>query len=158
MEPRPSVQYGQSGRRLSHFSRSSISGLSLGQKGIFNHVKVQNTYRLAPETKERFNACQAEKVIKGVLDSYLGGEDYDSKFCSKVVQDLSSIIKDQMKDLGFSHRYKFICEVIIGENKNQGISMASRCLWGSDVDNYASATYTKGNIMCVATVFATYFE
>ncbi|KAK6178832.1 hypothetical protein SNE40_011328 [Patella caerulea] len=158
MDPRPSVQYGLSGRRMSHVSRSSISGASFGAKNLFTQVKVQNTYRLGPDPSEKFNSSQAEKVIKGVLDSYLGGETYDSKLCSNLVQDLSDVIKNRMKDSGFSPRYKFICDVIIGENKNQGISVASRSVWGIDTDNYASASYTKGNLLAVASVFATYFE
>jgi hypothetical protein len=38
-------------------------------------------------------------------------------------------------------RYKIIVQVVLGEMKNQGARVASRCLWDTDTDNYASVSF-----------------
>lgn len=38
-------------------------------------------------------------------------------------------------------RYKIIVQVVLGEMKNQGVRVASRCLWDTDTDNYASVSF-----------------
>ncbi|XP_071117881.1 dynein light chain Tctex-type protein 2B-like [Haliotis cracherodii] len=155
IEPRQSVQYG---RRMSHVSRSSISGASFGAKHMFAAVKIQNTFRLGPDKDDKFNASRAEQTMKRVLESYLDGEQYDNNLCNNLTRDLSEVIKARIKDLGFSHRYKFVCVVTMGENRNQGLALSSRSVWNTDTDNYASATYSKGNLFAVAQIYATYFE
>ena len=40
-------------------------------------------------------------------------------------------------------RYKIIVQVTIGELKDQGIRVASRCLWDVATDNYTSVSYTN---------------
>ncbi|XP_041360099.1 dynein light chain Tctex-type 5-like [Gigantopelta aegis] len=158
IEPRPSMQYGASGRRMSQFSRSSISGISSFGKNIFHSMKMQNTYRMTPDEDEKFNASKAERVMSGVLESYLDGEKYDKLLCVNLTKNLSEVIKDRMKEMGFSMRYKYVCTVTLGENLNQGLAQASRSIWNTNTDNFASASYSKGNLFAVATIYATYFE
>ena len=158
VEPRPSMQYGASGRRMSQFSRSSISGISSFGKNIFHSMKMQNTYRMAPDEDEKFNASKAEKVMSGVLESFLDGEKYDKLLCVNMTKNLSEVIKDRMKEMGFSQRYKYVCIVTLGENLNQGLAQASRSVWNTNTDNFASASYSKGNLFAIATIYATYFE
>lgn len=55
-------------------------------------------------------------------------------------------------------RYKFIFQATMGENHNQMIRNASRCLWDSTTDNCASASWTNGRVYAVATCFALYYE
>ena len=38
-------------------------------------------------------------------------------------------------------RYKFVVQVILGENKSQGVRVASRCLWDPETDNYATFSF-----------------
>lgn len=40
-------------------------------------------------------------------------------------------------------RYKIIVQTTVGQMRNQGIRVASRCLWDLNTDNYASASYTN---------------
>ncbi|XP_048762488.2 dynein light chain Tctex-type 5-like [Ostrea edulis] len=158
IEPRPSIQYGMAGRRPSQASRrTSVSGTSQGTKHHAIPVKLQNTYRMHPKTKEKFDASSVEKMMKGVLESYLDGETYEHKMCANLAQNLSDVIKSRVKDLGF-HRYKLVCNVLIGENVRQAVMMTSRCLWNSETDNFAQAQFSKGKLYAIATVFATYFE
>ncbi|XP_060085655.1 dynein light chain Tctex-type protein 2B-like [Ylistrum balloti] len=153
---RLSVQYGFPGRRPSQVSRTSISG-SVGPKHIGIPIKLQNTYRLEPLPKEKFDPSRVNTIMYNVLESYLDGEKYDPKMCSNLAQNLTDVIKNRVKELGYV-RYKLICNVIIGENSAQGMRVASRCLWDASTDSYAQASYSKGEIYAVATVYATYFE
>ncbi|BFZ16448.1 hypothetical protein BsWGS_19487 [Bradybaena similaris] len=159
MDSRPSFQYGHSGRRMSQFSRSSISGLSFGLGRDFKApVQLQNTYRLGPNPGQTFQPRKAEDVMKSVLESYLGGEKYSTDICSNLVQQISDVIKSRVKDLGFSSRYKYVCLVTIGQNRHQGVAVASRSVWNTETDNYASASYSCGDLFAVANIFAAYFE
>ena len=38
-------------------------------------------------------------------------------------------------------RYKIIVQVLIGEQKGEGLRIATRCLWDPEADNYASHTF-----------------
>jgi hypothetical protein len=40
-------------------------------------------------------------------------------------------------------RYKIIVQTTIGQLKDQGIRIASRCLWDVSTDNYTSVSYTN---------------
>ncbi len=41
-------------------------------------------------------------------------------------------------------RYKFVVQVVLGQNKRQGVRVASRCLW--DVDNDSHASFSFKNV------------
>lgn len=153
------MSFAAANRRMSHVSRlSSVSGVSIGIAGFKHQNKIANTYRMQPEKEERFNAAAAEKLIKSVLTRYLDGEKYDKMLCTSLSKNLSDVIKDRIKDQGFSPRYKYVCLVTMGQVKEQGMNIASRCLWSTETDNYASATFTKGDLFAVATLYALYFE
>nr|KAG5709544.1 hypothetical protein BaRGS_001594 [Batillaria attramentaria] len=162
LEPRGSIQYGGANRRMSYASRHSsgtISGLSWGALGGFKaQPKMANTYRMAPESSERFKAGTAERIMTGILESYLDGEKYDKTMCVSLSKSLSDVIKERMKDQGWSPRYKFVCVVTLGEAREQGLAVSSRCMWNTDTDSFASANYKKGNLFAVATLYALYFE
>ncbi|XP_005101535.2 tctex1 domain-containing protein 1-B [Aplysia californica] len=158
MDARPSVQYGLAGRRMSHVSRSSISGNSFGLKDFKMPMQLQNTYRMAPTANERFQAKKAEDVIKQVLESYLGNEKYNHEMCNSMIKQISELITARVKDLGFSQRYKFVSVVTIGQNRNQGIAVASRSMWNTETDSYAAASFASGDVFAVGCVYATYFE
>ena len=38
-------------------------------------------------------------------------------------------------------RYKFVVQVVIGEQRGEGVRMGCRCFWDSDTDGYAEDTY-----------------
>lgn len=55
-------------------------------------------------------------------------------------------------------RYKIIVQVVLGENRHQGVRVASRCLWDAASDNYASFTFKSDTLWCTAMVFGVYTE
>ena len=40
-------------------------------------------------------------------------------------------------------RYKIIVQTTVGQLRDQGIRIASRCLWDVSTDNYTSVSYTN---------------
>lgn len=40
-------------------------------------------------------------------------------------------------------RYKIVVQTNVGQLKDQGIRIASRCLWEPNTDNYASTSYSN---------------
>eukprot|EP00163_Fabomonas_tropica_P008216 TRINITY_DN1783_c0_g1_i1.p1 TRINITY_DN1783_c0_g1~~TRINITY_DN1783_c0_g1_i1.p1 ORF type:complete len:104 (-),score=7.30 TRINITY_DN1783_c0_g1_i1:290-601(-) len=60
-------------------------------------------------------------------------------------------------DLGY-RRYKLVVQTVIGENNGQGVRTASRCLWDTENDNFASASFANTSIFAVAMVFGLYYE
>lgn len=40
-------------------------------------------------------------------------------------------------------RYKYVVQVVIGEQRGEGVRMGSRCFWDSETDNVANETYTN---------------
>ena len=92
-----------------------------------------------------------------VLGSYLDGELYEAVKCSRIAQQLTDVISGNLKEMGMP-RYKFVSHVMIGQNANQGVHFASRSIWNTATDNFASATYRNGSLIAVATVYAVYFE
>lgn len=57
-----------------------------------------------------------------------------------------------------SSRYKIVVQVTIGQMKDQGVRVASRCLWDTATDNYASVHFKNQSLWCSAMVFGVYTE
>lgn len=55
-------------------------------------------------------------------------------------------------------RYKIVVQVTIGQMKDQGVRVASRCLWDTATDNYASVHLKNQSLWCSAMVFGVYTE
>ena len=49
-------------------------------------------------------------------------------------------------------------QVSIGQMKDQGVSVASRCLWDIGTDNYASVNYTNETLWANVMVFVLYTD
>lgn len=87
-----------------------------------------------------FHPSEVKTLIEDVLSEMLDEETYEHEKCQGIVVEITDVIKDKVKALNIP-RYKIIVQATIGEMKNQGIRITSRCLWDVDTDNYSSATY-----------------
>ncbi|XP_074524641.1 dynein light chain Tctex-type protein 2B isoform X1 [Halichoeres trimaculatus] len=65
---------------------------------------------------------------------------YDPEEVSELSRSLADCIKDKVKSSGFD-RYKLVVQVVIGEQRGQGVKMSSKCLWDADTDNYAEDVF-----------------
>merc|ERR1712137_1157100 len=112
---------------------------------------------MEPKESERFMPYTVQAVIKKIIEEKLGKEKYDSSKCKVLAQELANDIKQAVKDLGWK-RYKLAIQSIIGEVKQQGCITASRCLWDTKTDNYASFSFKNETLFCVVMVFGMYLE
>jgi hypothetical protein len=53
-------------------------------------------------------------------------------------------------------RYKYLVQVLIGEQRGAGIRFGARCLWDAKTDNMTEAVYMSDTLYCCAAVFAVY--
>jgi hypothetical protein len=115
----------------------------------------ENTYKLEPEVK--FQSDKVKTIIESVLELQLKEETYDPKSCKQMVLTLSEIIKSRVKDLNYQS-YKIVCVVSIGELKEQGFRMGSRCCWDAKWDSFATGSYKNKSLFAIGSVWGVYFE
>ncbi len=53
-------------------------------------------------------------------------------------------------------RYKFIVQVILGNQKGQGVQAGCKNFWDTDTDAMSFEQYVDDNLFCLVTVWAVY--
>ena len=137
-------------------SMYSMSQRSL-MAGLHKNMKLENTYRMEPHEEKKFNIKRVEDSMSCILECFLKDYVYNPDTVGKIVLDLSTRIKQAIKDMNFE-RYRLISSVTVVENQNQGFQSGSRFLWDAKIDTHAEAHYTDGKILAVANCYAVYFE
>lgn len=117
--------------------------------------EVENTYRTEP--KRKFPEREVKEIIQNSLEALLGELTYNATECGFLTKLLSSRIMEQVKSLSID-RYKLVCLVNVGSKHNQGLRVASRCLWNADFDTHVTASIENRTLFAVATVYGVYFE
>mmetsp|Transcript_130264 Transcript_130264/g.324790 ORF Transcript_130264/g.324790 Transcript_130264/m.324790 type:complete len:127 (-) Transcript_130264:358-738(-) len=122
------------------------------------HVHVwENTYIMQPKDDEKFLPSKVQEAIERVMNDYLKDKEYYPEDAKMWTLDLSNEIKAAVKELN-NPRYKIIVQVVIGEQASQGIRVASKCLWDTSSDNWASYTFQNNSLFAVGMVFGCYYE
>lgn len=115
------------------------------------------TFRTKPYDEKKFSPSAVRAVIEDVVTNTLKGKVWAGEEETLWTVSISEQIKARVKDLDFP-RYKLVVQVVMGENKLQGVRVASRCLWDADTDNFATFAYKNDSLWCTAMVFGTYTE
>ncbi|XP_077988623.1 dynein light chain Tctex-type 5-B-like [Glandiceps talaboti] len=118
-------------------------------------VKMENTYKTEPDID--FNVARVQRMMNNVLTAQLKDKTYDSRTTSMLTTKISDMIKNKVKLMNFK-RHKVVVHVMIGTNADQGMRVASLCLWDTKTDTFASTTYQNSSLFAIATVYATYYE
>jgi len=116
---------------------------------------MENTYKLEPDVV--FRPGKVKDIIHDVLKENLKGQSYDRNIMASRCLVLSDIIKEKVCQLQLN-RFKVVTMVLIGQNKDQALHVASRCLWNHNYDNFASYNYSSGNLCAIGIVYAVYQE
>ncbi|XP_055364270.1 dynein light chain Tctex-type protein 2B isoform X1 [Betta splendens] len=131
-------------------------------------MEGSDSYLIRPNHQHKFKAAVVKECIRDVVRERLGGVQYDPEAAPDLSRSLADSIKDRVKtnsscsspsfpvDVGFD-RYKLVVQVVIGEQRGQGVKMSSRCLWDADTDNYAEDVYINDSLFCVVAVFGSYY-
>merc|ERR1711907_127285 len=121
-----------------------------------NETTTLNIVR--PSFGTKFKPMEVRKVIESVVVAELSGVSYNPE--EKIVEmtkKLSDQIKNKLKEELELPRYKYIVQVVIAEQKGQGIKMGCRSFWATETDNYAEYTYQNETLICVASAFGVYY-
>ena len=105
----------------------------------------------------KFIPTEVSAEVERILETALKGIKYEPKRAGILVKSLSDSIKGKVKTMKFP-RYKFIVTVTITSQSDQSMISASRCLWNSSSDSYATAHFANGSLAAVATVYAIFHE
>ncbi|KAK3091107.1 hypothetical protein FSP39_017175 [Pinctada imbricata] len=120
-----------------------------------NLTLKEPTYRMEPGVK--FKSSTVENLIKETVDYRLDGMRYNKKITPNLCKIMTDDIKEKVKKLNYD-RYKIVCLIQMGENKNQGMVASSRCQWDPKTDTYATYAYQNKHLFCTATVYGIYNE
>jgi len=118
--------------------------------------KLVATYPIKPSLEKKFRPTAVKGVIEQVLKAELSGKQYDPQQTGTWTKHIADKIKRGTKLLHYP-RYKVLVHVLIGEQKGEGVRVATRCLWDAETDNYTSHTFLNDSLFAVATVYGIYY-
>ena len=95
---------------------------------------------------------KVEYVIKDILDNRLKNVQYDPDMCNIITKQLCTDIREKTKQFQYD-RCRLITQVLVGQDSEQSVQIASRCLWNAATDNFAAATFRNSSIYAVAVVY-----
>ncbi|KAF0714637.1 Aste57867_3771 [Aphanomyces stellatus] len=110
---------------------------------------------LRPSYKNKPTTTKMKQIISTVLQEKLEATAYQSDKASQLTKEIADAVKLQLKACEFP-RCKYLVQVVIGEQRGEGVRMGCRCFWDSETDCYATETYTNDSLFCVATAFSVY--
>ena len=120
------------------------------------------TYRVEPEEHEKFYPSVARDVAEKVVFSVInaGGDEpaYDDKEAQDMSLDISDRVREEMANVLKGSRYKVVVQTLIGPVADQGVRVASRCLWDPSTDNYAKYSYEGKSQFITVLIFALYTD
>ena len=128
---------------------------------------LEPTYHLGPNENERFSPSKAKTIAKEILVGELDGKvdetsvenwaDFGDEL-ENLSKDIADKIKERCKQSLNIPRYKILVQVTIGQMKDQGVKITSRCLWDTATDNYATVSFQNQHIWASAIVFGLYAD
>ncbi|XP_078420504.1 dynein light chain Tctex-type protein 2B [Cetorhinus maximus] len=116
----------------------------------------ENSYSIRPAFQRRFKTAIVKGKINKVLKEELSNKLYNPEEVPYMTRKIAEAIKTQVKECAFE-RYKLVVQVVIGEQRGEGVKMAARCFWDADTDNFAQDVYMNDSLFCVAAAFGCYY-
>merc|ERR1712060_1004467 len=147
------------GKKLLFEERRCVYMADDGEGGQ-KELVYENTYLTSPDAYgvgTKFDRAKVQTVATETIKSKMEGAAYDPVRSAQTAKELSDMIKEKVKKLGYD-RYKLMVQVTVGQKRGQGIRLATRCLWDTSSDNFASEYYENESLFCVAQVYGLYYE
>ncbi|KFQ35504.1 Tctex1 domain-containing protein 1, partial [Mesitornis unicolor] len=105
----------------------------------------------------KFDAGRVQRVLEGALATALETTIYSPQGSAPLAQSLAELLRCRAKEV-VPPRYKLVCQVLLGQQGQQSLLVASQALWDPQSDSFASATFSNASFFAVATVHGVYFE
>ena len=122
-----------------------------------NSVGVDKHAPWKPEPGTKFLRRDVEKVIGEIVTGYVGDKPYVSSEAMAMSREMATQIQDRVASMKYI-RYKVVVQVFVTENCNQGMRIASRCLWDPENDGFAEFNHSTKHMHVTALVFGLYWE
>uniref|UniRef100_A0A3B5A3C4 Tctex1 domain containing 2 n=2 Tax=Stegastes partitus TaxID=144197 RepID=A0A3B5A3C4_9TELE len=119
-------------------------------------MEETDTYHIRPNHQDKFKPAVVKECVREIVRERLSGLRYDPEEVPELSRSLADCIKDKVKSAGFD-RYKLVVQVVIGEQRGQGVTMSSRCFWDADTDSYAEDVFMNDSLFCRVSVFGSYY-
>ena len=127
-----------------------------GQPVVFVY---EPTFRVEPgNEEERFYPSRAREIAEKAAAQEIADQEYDDENSKIWSLNISDIVRKEVAESIPNSRFKVIVQTIIGQIADQGVRVASRCLWDPNYDNYAQCTYTNRSLFCTVLIFALYTD
>jgi len=111
--------------------------------------------KVGPAFENKFKVLQAQQIIKETLTESLSKQTYVPEAASQTTREIVEAIKAKLKAV-IPPQYKLIVQVLLGEQRGQGIAMGFRGFWDRDSDNFARETFTSDAVFAVGIAYAMY--
>ncbi|NXD69758.1 TC1D2 protein, partial [Eolophus roseicapillus] len=105
---------------------------------------------------DRFKSSTVKECIRAILKEKLANVQYIPNDMPQLTMSLSETIKDRLKEVGFD-RYKMVVQVVIGEQRGEGVNMAARCFWDADNDSCAHEVFMNDSLFCIVAAFGCFY-
>lgn len=155
------LSYGKKQRSIANFYRniSNLHTVPL-QEEEEDTRRYEPTYRTDPA--EKLNKTLIEDSIKNILWSFLNKINVVQTMSSRSsvkssMENLTFTIKNKMKSL-VSNRHKLVVNCTVIENRQQGMIVASECLWDQSNDICITVKKERQNYIFIVNLFAVYHE
>ena len=87
-----------------------------------------------------FRQTKVKNIMEEVLREKLTGATYHPDNTSQWTREIADEIKQSLK-MQDMDRYKYVVQVMIGEQRGEGVSMSARCFWDQKRDHYVQKTF-----------------
>ncbi|CAK9833793.1 Dynein light chain Tctex-type protein 2B [Anthophora retusa] len=108
-------------------------------------TRTEQVYQIRPQLHEKFKPLSAKEVIHNVLFDQLSAKIYDAEEAVQWTKDIADTIREKVKELKFKH-YKYIVNVVLGEQHGAGVKIGTRCIWDAEADAYAYDSFLNVRI------------
>lgn len=119
--------------------------------------EIQREPFTLPAPHQKFSKAEVEKVVHAVCQEMIGEGKYTVEESSLLIKDVCNEIQQRVLRLGYT-RYKLVTHAVIAESAQQGLRVASRCLWDPETDNYAAVSFSTETMHVSIVVFGVYWE
>eukprot|EP01036_Dinobryon_divergens_P025090 gene25088-33605_t len=119
---------------------------------------VLPTFRLEPDETERFYPSKAKAIADKIVSEELQNAAYDEEDAKIWSLNISDKVREAVYESLQKARYKVVVQTVIGQLKDQGIRVASRCLWDPNTDNYTACQFANATLFCTVMIFALYTD
>uniref|UniRef100_A0A1A9W2D0 Dynein light chain n=1 Tax=Glossina brevipalpis TaxID=37001 RepID=A0A1A9W2D0_9MUSC len=113
-------------------------------------------YKMRPTLDEAFKTQNIRQIIREVVHDKLQGKAYNVDDIGQWIRDIADTVNTTVQERLLMPRYKYVVQVMIGQQTGAGCHYFAKCYWDVDTDSHISFTYTNPTLFCVCTVFGIY--